>query len=327
LPAWLTLLGSILLLLMAVAFIFFVARGCVATQESTQVRKYVTSSASLLSDSSNIGNETLQPALAAAEGDPGRLDREELNGAASDSRMLYERALDNEEVPPEFEDVHHYVVSSLGIRADATERLAAAAGGNPDNFTETFSSVIEDYRVSDSIIRNQYLPASQKALEEAGQQGNQGYLEEPEPFMDYEETGFDGASNDTGAVVRDDPNALHGVEVTSVEVGGQPLLPGGNVVLTGDSETVFTVTVTNGGEVVEQAVPVEVILNTKAERQSQKTTIESIEANGGVKTVEVSGFIPGEYNETADVTVEVGPVEYEETEDNNVLTGTVTFGI
>lgn len=312
---------------MAVAFIFFVARGCVATQESTQVRKYVTSSASLLSDSSNIGKEELQPALSAAGGDPAALDGEELNGAASDSRMLYERALDNEEVPPEFQDVHHYVVSSLGIRADATERLAKAADGNPEDFAETFASVIEDYRISDSMIRNHYLPASQKALEEAGQQGNGGYLEEPEPFMDYEETGFDGAAADTDTAVQDDPNALHGVQVTSVEVGGQTLFPGGNVVLTGDSETVFSVTVTNGGEVVEQAVPVEVILNTKAERQSQKTTIESIEANGGVKTVEVSGFRPGELDETAEVSVTVGPVEYEETEDNNTLTGTVTFGL
>lgn len=312
---------------MAVAFIFFVARGCVATQESTQVRKYVTSSASLLGDSSNTGKEVLQPALAAAGGDPSKLDGEELNGAASDSRMLYERALDNEEVPPEFEDVHHYVVSSLGIRADATERLANAAGGNPEDFTETFTSVIEDYRVSDSIIRNQYLPASQNALEEAGQQGNQGYLEEPEPFMDYEETGFDGAAADTGTAVQNDPNALHGVEVTSVEVGGQPLFPGGSVVLTGDAEAVFSVTVTNGGEVVEQAVPVEVILNTKAERQSQKVTIESIEANGGVKTVEVSGFRPGELDEVAEVSITAGPVEYEETEDNNTLTGTVQFGL
>jgi hypothetical protein len=311
---------------MAVAFIFFVARGCVATQESTQVRKYVTSSASLLSDSSNIGKEELQPALSAAGGDPSALDVEELNGAASDSRMLYERALDNEEVPPEFQDVHHYVVSSLGIRADATERLAKAAGGNPEDFTETFTSVTEDYRVSDSIIRNQYLPASQKALQEAGQQGNQGYLEEPEPFMDYEETGFEGAKADTGTAVQDDPNALHGVQIDAVEVGGQPLYAGGEVILSGSADTVFTVTVTNGGEVVEQAVPVEVILNTKAERQSQQTTIESIEPQGS-QTVEVSGFRPGELDERAEVSIKAGPVEYEQSEDNNILTGVVVFGL
>ncbi|HET7480303.1 MAG TPA: hypothetical protein VFJ72_12380, partial [Rubrobacteraceae bacterium] len=105
------------------------------------------------------------------------------------------------------------------------------------------------------------------------------------------------------------------------------LYQGGNVVLTGDSETVFTVTVTNGGEVAEQAVPVEVILNTKAERQSQKVTVESIAPNSGTQTVKVSGFRPGEYDETADVTVEVGPVKYEDYTDNNTLTGTVTFGL
>ena len=97
--------------------------------------------------------------------------------------------------------------------------------------------------------------------------------------------------------------------------------------LGGESDTVFVVTVTNGGEVAEQAVPVEVILNTKAERQSQKVTMESIEPNGGTQTVEVKGFRPGEYDEIADVTVEVGPVKYEEFEDNNTLTGTVQFGI
>ena len=42
---------------------------------------------------------------------------------------------------------------------------------------------------------------------------------------------------------------------------------------------------------------------------SQKVTIESIEANGGSKTVEVSGFRPGELDETAEVSVTAGPVE------------------
>lgn len=327
-PAWLTLLGSSFILLVAFGFIFFVAKGCVATQESTQVRKYVTSSASLLSDSSNAGNEELQNVLANAGGDPSKLNAEELNGAAAKAEDLYNRALLNEEVPPEFEDVHHYLVSALGIRASATESLAKATEGNPDNFTETLSAAIEDYRISDSIIRNQYLPASKEALDEAGQSGDQGYLEEPDPFMDYEETGFDVATPDAGAsAVQEDPNALHGVEITTVEVAGQPLYPGGNVVLTGGDEPVFSITITNGGETIERAVPVEVILNTKAERQSQKTTIESIEPNNGSRTVEVSGFKPGELNEAAEVTVEVGPVKYEDYLDNNTLTGTVTFGL
>ncbi len=299
-----------------------------ATQESTQVRKYVTSSASLLSDSSNAGNEDLQNILANAEGDANKLDGEALRGASDNAQLLYQRALDNEEVSPEFEGVHHYLVSSLGIRADATDKLARAAEGNPDSFPEVLSGAIEDYKVSDSIIRNQYLPASKRALEQSGQQGSQGYLEEPDPFMDYGETGFAGATPDAGATaVQDDPNALHGVQIDVVEVGGQQLYPGGNVVLGGDSKTAFVVTVTNGGEVAEQAVPVEVILNTKAERQSQKVTMESIEPNGGTQTVEVKGFRPGEYDEIADVTVEVGPVKYEEFEDNNTLTGTVQFGI
>jgi hypothetical protein len=50
-------------------------------------------------------------------------------------------------------------------------------------------------------------------------------------------------------------------------------------------------------------------------------------ANGGTATVEVGGFRPGELDETAEVTVEAGPVKYEELLDNNTLTGTVTFGM
>jgi hypothetical protein len=305
-----------------------VAKGCVATQESTQVRKYVTSSASLLSDSSNAGNEELQGILESAGGDPGQLNAEELNGAAAKAEDLYNRALMNEEIPPEFDDVHHYLVSSLGIRASATESLAKAAEGDPENFNEALSAAVEDYRISDSIVRNQYLPASRDALEEAGQSSDQGYLEEPDPFMNYEQTGFDAAVPEAGeSAVQEDPNALHGVEITSVEVAGQPLYPAGNVVLTGDDELVFTITVTNGGEVMERAVPVEVVLNTKAERQSQQATIESIQPNGGFQTVEVSGFKPGELDETAEVTVEAGPVKYEDFVDNNTLAGSVTFGL
>jgi hypothetical protein len=316
------LLGSILLLVMAFAFIFFVARGCVATQESTQIRKYVTNADSLLSESSNVGNERLQPLLRNAGGNPARLDTGALDQVATRSEDLYDRALTYEEAPPEFDDAHHYLVSSLGIRARATERLAEA---DPEAFTGVLAEVVEDYRLSDSVVRNHYLPAVQDALVEASQQRDQGYLDEPEPFMDYEELGFDVAAPAAGAA-RDDPNALHGVEIAAVEVGGQPLYQDGNVVLTGSDEPVFFVTVKNGGETPETGVDVEVILNTRAERQARTATIGQMRA-GGTATVEVGGFKPGELDETAEVTVEAGPVTYEEFLENNTLTGTVTFGL
>ena len=43
--------------------------------------------------------------------------------------------------------------------------------------------------------------------------------------------------------------------------------------------------------------------------------------------VEIGGFRPGELDETAEVSVEAGPVEYEELTDDNILTGWVTFGL
>lgn len=320
-------MGSLLLLLTAFAFIFFVARGCVATQESTEVRKYVTSADSLLSESANLGNEQLQGVLQNAGGDPSQLDAEALASAANRSENLYLQALTKEEVPPEFGEAHHYLISALGIRERATARLADAASG--DGFNEALSEAVADYRLSDGIVRDHYFPAVQNALRDAGQQRDGGYLEEPEPFMDYEETGFEVATVGGGAVgaAEDDPNALHGVEIAAVEVGGETLYPGGNVVLTGADEPVFFVTVTNGGETAEAAVPVEVILNTRAERQAQKATIGRIAQDGGVATAEVSGFRPGELDETADVTVEVGPVKYEDFLENNTLKGTVTFGL
>ena len=87
------MVGSILLLVVAFAFIFFVARGCVATQESTQVRKYVTNANSLLSESSNSGNEDLQGILQSAGGRAANLDKGALKGAATTSEDLYLRAL------------------------------------------------------------------------------------------------------------------------------------------------------------------------------------------------------------------------------------------
>jgi hypothetical protein len=187
------------------------------------------------------------------------------------------------------------------------------------------AEVVEDYRLSDSVVRNHYLPAVQGALIEAGQQRDQGYLEEPEPFMDYEEIGF-AVVAPTAGTARDDPNALHGVAIAAVEVAGQPLYQGGNVVLTGSDEPIFVVTVKNGGETPETGVDVEVILNTRAERQAQTATIGQMRAKG-TATVEVGDFLPGELDETAEVTVEAGPVKYEENLANNTLTGTVTFGL
>ncbi len=310
---------------MAFAFIFFVARGCVATQESTQVRKYVTNADSQLSESSNTGNERLQPILQNAGGDPAKLDIEALEGVAANSESLYLRARENEEVPPEFEDANHYLVTTLGIRARATGQLAQTATDDPEGFKAALATAVEDYRLSDSIVRNHYLPAVQDALVEAGQQRDQEYLDEPEPFMDYEKIGLDVAAP-AAAAARDDPNALHGVEIAAVEVAGKPLYPGGNVLLTGSDEPVFSVTVKNGGETPETGVDVEVILNTNAERQAQTATIGQMRA-GGTATVEIGGFLPGELDETAEVTVEAGPVEYEEYMKNNTLTGTVTFGL
>jgi hypothetical protein len=314
-----------LLLVVAFSFIFFVARGCVATQESTQVRKYVTNADSLLSESSNSGNEGLQGVLQNAGGNPAGLDARALDQVATKSEDLYVRALTYEEAPPEFEDAHHYLVSSLGIRARATERLASAATGDTEGFRGVLAEVVEDYRLSDSVVRDHYLPAVQAALIEAGQQRDQSYLEEPEPFMDYEEIGFDVAAPAAGTA-QDDPNALHGVEIVAVEVAGQPLYPGGNVVLRGSDEPVFSITVKNGGETPETGVDVEVILNTRAERQAQTATIGQMRPKG-MATVEIGGFRPGELDETAKVTVEAGPVEYEEFLENNTLTGTVTFGL
>ena len=319
------MLGSILLLVTAFAFIFFVARGCVATQESTQVRKYVTNADSQLSESSNTGNERLQPILQNAGGDPAKLDTETLDGVAANSESLYLRARENEEVPPEFEAAHHYLVTTLGIRARATKQLARTAAEDPEGFKGTLATAVEDYRLSDAVVRNHYLPEVQEALVDAGQQRDQEYLDEPEPFMDYEKIGFDVAA--LAAAARDDPNALHGVEISAVEVAGKPLYPGGNVLLTGSDEPVFFVTVKNGGETPETGVDVEVILNTSAERQAQTATIGQMRANGGTATVEIGGFLPGELDETAEVTVEAGPVEYEEYTKNNTLTGTVTFGL
>jgi len=303
-------------------FFFFVARGCVATQQSTQVRKYVTSADTLLSDSSNAGRGELQRVLSNAGGDPTKLDDEALSQVANRSENQYLQALSQQEIPPEFDDAHHYVVTALGIRSEATVKLAQAASG--DGFEGDLATAVEDYRTSDSIVANHYLPAVRHSLEVAGQTSDQAYLQEPQSFMDYGALGFDAAPVSSSATT--DPNALHGVQVTAVRVAGKPLYENDNVVLTGADEPTFTVTVGNGGEVPETNVDVEVVLNTSAERQAQSETIARLEPKK-TTTVQVGGFIPGELDETARVTVEVGPVEYEKTTANNTLSGTVTFGI
>jgi hypothetical protein len=314
-------------LVLCFAFIFFGARSCVATQEATQIRKYITSADSTLSDSENVGNEELQGALQdSANPDTAVIDR-----AADATRKGYQDALRNEEIPPEFEDAHHYVITALGIRAAATEDLAEAVRGDREGFEESIASVVEDYKFSDVIIFDHYVPASEGALEEADRMIDRNYLHEPKPFMDYEALGLSSgssrsSSSSSSSSAPEDLSALRDVGVSGVQVAGRSLPTGGNVILTGSDEIVFSVSVTNGGEAAETNVPVEVVLNTRAERQAVPTTIERIEP-GGTAAVEVRGFKPGEFDETAEASVRIGPVRYERSEEDNTLAGTVTFGI
>jgi len=305
-------------------FIFFVARGCVANQQSTQVRKYVTSADSFLSDSSNAGRGELQGILSNAGGDPAKLDEEALAQVANRTEQQYLQALRQEEIPPEFEDAHHYVVTALGIRSQATEKLVQAASGDAGGFARELATAVDDYRTSDSIVAYYYIPAVKHSLETAGQTSDQSYLEEPQSFMDYGALGFD--TDPVSGTARSDPNAPHGVHLAAVEVAGKSLYSNGDVVLTGADEPTFSVKVENDGEVPETGVEVEVILNTRSERQSESETIARLEP-GKSATVEVGGFIPGELDETARTTVEAGPVEYEKRTADNSLTGRVTFGI
>nr|MDQ3841227.1 hypothetical protein [Actinomycetota bacterium] len=147
-----------------------------AAQESTQIRKYITSADSTLSDSANVGNEQLQGTLVNALKDPANLDAAAINRAADATRKGYLDALRNEEVPPEFETAHHYMVTALGVRATATENLSEAAKGDRAEFGEVLSSAAEDYKLSDAIIRNHYVPASEEALRSSGRRSDQNYL-------------------------------------------------------------------------------------------------------------------------------------------------------
>lgn len=328
-----TLVGSVLFLILCFAFIFFVARSCVAAQEATQIRKYITSADSTLSDSANVGSEDLQPTLSGALKDPSNIDAAAISRAADATQKGYLEALRNEQVPPEFEDVHHYMVTALGIRAAATADLAQAAQGDSDKFGKALSSAVEDYKLSDAIVFNHYVPASEQALRDSGRSSDQNYLYEPKPFMDYEaldlstssDKGASSSSTNTSSTP-DDPSTPRDVKIASVQVAGRPLYPGADVTLTGSDELTFTVNVANNGEAAETGVPVEVVLNTRAERQALSASVERIEP-GGQAAVEVKGFKPGELNETAEVNIKAGPVKYEQNEEDNVLTGTVTFGL
>lgn len=170
------------------------------------------SSNDLLSDSSTLGREKLQPLLQNAGGDPAQLDSEALDQIVKEAKSLHQLSVEKDEVPQEFENAHPYLESTLGIRASATERLQQAASGDPGTFNEALATAVEDYRTSDSVGINHYFPASEKAIEQAGQREDQQYLEEPRPFMDYADLGFDSAAIGTSQV-RADPNALPGMEI------------------------------------------------------------------------------------------------------------------
>ncbi|MEJ7816707.1 MAG: hypothetical protein WKF53_16170 [Rubrobacter sp.] len=323
-----------MLLIFCFAIIFFGARSCVSAQEATQVRKYVTSADSTLSDSASVGNEDLQATLAASVKGPEDLDAASIDRAADATRRGYQEALRNPEVPSEFEDAHHYMITALGIRADATDALAEAAGEDDETFSEALALAIEDYKLSDVIVLGHYVPASEEALGESGREDDRGYLYEPEPFMDYEVLGLStGSADSKGSTTArgvpsgsDSLSSSRDIGTSSVEVAGRPLYPGADVTLGGSDELIFSITVTNLGGTVEASIPVEVVLNTRAERQALPATIERIEP-GGAFTVEVRGFRPGEFDETAEVNVRAGPIEKERNEQDNVLTGTVTFGL
>ena len=79
--------------------------------------------------------------------------------------------------------------------------------------------------------------------------------------------------------------------------------------VTDGSDIVTSYALVNGRRIVGTLLPlaapgdevdVEVILNTRAERQAQTATIAQMRANGGRATVEVGGFLPGELDETAE---------------------------
>ena len=192
-----------------------------ATQEATQIRKYITSVDSTLSDSENAGNEELQGALK----DPADPDTAAIDRAADATRKGYKDALRNEGIPPEFEDAHHYAVTALGIRATATEELAEAARGDLEDFEDSIASAVEDYKFSDAIIFNHYVPASERALEEADRVSDRSYLHEPKPCMDYEALGLSSgspqsSSSSSALFVPEDPSTLRNLRILRVQHAG-----------------------------------------------------------------------------------------------------------
>ena len=218
LPPAVTVFGGVLLLALAVFFIFSAARGCVATQEATEVRKYVTGSNSLLTDSSNLGREKLQPLLQQSNGEPGQIDEEAINQVVEQSERLYRQAQENSEVPPEFDEANNYLVSTLGVRATATRQLQRTLSGNTGGSGDALSAAVEDYQTSDSLAQQHYFPASENALEDAGHQEDRNYLEEPRAFMNYRDLGLDEAgAGETGG----GPNVLHDLRISGGEVAGR----------------------------------------------------------------------------------------------------------
>src|SRR3712207_7285541 len=81
------------------------------------------------------------------------------------------------------------------IRRPPRSTLFPYTDALPICFGDALATAVEDFRTSDSIIANHYVPAVRESLEQAGQTGDGGYLEEPQPFMDYREIGFDAASD------------------------------------------------------------------------------------------------------------------------------------
>ena len=92
-----------MLLVLCFSFVFFVGKSCVAAQKSTEIRKYITSADSILSDSTNVGNEALQPVISGTLEDSENQDAAAMDRASDETRKGYLDALRKEGVPPEFE--------------------------------------------------------------------------------------------------------------------------------------------------------------------------------------------------------------------------------
>src|SRR3712207_9452919 len=87
------------------------------------------------------------------------------------------------------------------IRRPPRSTLFPYTDALPICFGDALGTAVEDFRTSDSIIANHYVPAVRESLEQAGQTGDGGHLEEPQPFMDHRGIGF-GAESPTGTARR-----------------------------------------------------------------------------------------------------------------------------